>query len=218
LYLELQVTYFFTEITHMNNVKLWLSTAVALLGLAVRQAAQAGPIVGSESLAGDNTAISGSTDVTTATSASWSVFFDTASKTGDFVSVGDLELIPFSSPLALHTGPGGWIIAGSAWGLFEETAVTSIVTGTNAITVYVDGFFTPGGDFPTDVTGNNATMIVQLNQDGGAGHEVTTTATLVSPAVPPPYPVPEPTSLAMFGTMGLTGLVAVGARRFRRGK
>jgi hypothetical protein len=205
----------------MKNVKLWTFSLAAALTLAVSGFAHASPVTGSEAVAGGSTTLGGSTDVMTATDVSWTSFIDTASKTGDYTAVTDFETLETgSTTLELHTGAPGtaWIIGSATWGTFTESTITAIVVGVHALTVYVDGTFAPGSDFPAGVTSSPATMILSLTQSGGAGNAVSTSGTLVSPNVPPPPPgAPEINASVFFSAFSLLlGSVAVifGSKKF----
>jgi hypothetical protein len=194
----------------MKHVALWTCALAVALSLSVGSAAQASPVTGSEAVAGGDSTLGGSTDVTTATTVSWTSFIDTASKTGDFVAVADDEVLQTGpSTLELHTGVPGtaWSIGSATWGTFVESTITAIVKGANAITVYVDGTFTPGSDFPAGITASTATMILSLTQAGGAGDAVSTSGTLVSPPV---QRAPEMSANAFFTAVSLlAGSIAV---------
>jgi hypothetical protein len=194
----------------MKSVSLSVIALAALM--SVSGTARAAPVVGTEALAGGGTTLSGSNDITTAATASWTSWIDTASKTGAFVAVGDFELVSIgSSTLELHTGAPGtaWTIGSATWGTFVETTVTAIVIGSHAIAIYVDGTFTPGSDFPAGSDPNTVTMILGLTQVGGKGTAISTSATLVAPSRPPPG-APEINANVFFSAFSLLlGSVAV---------
>ncbi len=195
-----------------KSMRFSLGAILVSMVLSLGQSAQAGPIVGSEALAGGGTALGGTNDVTTATSVSWSGFGDTDHRTGDFMAVPAFTIIPGSSTLELHTGTPttAWTISSSGWGTFTETSISEIDYGTNALTAYLQGTFTPGILFDSSITGNTATMIISLNQAGGPGQAVSTGATLTTPAIP----VPEPSAVAIL----LSGIACVGLPRLMRRK
>jgi hypothetical protein len=209
----------FGEVKRMKSVKLWGIALAAALIMSVSGIAHAAPVVGSEALAGGGTTLSGPDDVMTATAVSWTSWIDTASKTGDYVAVGDFEVVSVgSSTLELHTGVPGtaWTIGSATWGTFLETSVSAIVIGSHAIAIYVDGTFTPGTDFPAGTGPSSATMIVGLTQVGGKDTAVSTSGTLVSPSRPPPG-APEINANVFFSAFSLLlGSVAVifGRKKF----
>ena len=186
-----------------------LGAILVSMVLSLGQSAEAGPIVGSEALAGGGTSLGGTNDVTTATSVSWSGFGDTDHRTGDFTAVPAFTLIPGSSTLELHTGTPttAWTISSAAWGTFTETSISEIDYGTNALTAYLQGTVTPGTLFDSSITSTTATMIISLNQAGGPGQAVATGATLTTPAIP----IPEPSTVAILvsgiACIGLPGLL-----------
>ncbi len=190
---------------------------VAFSALSFGQFATAGHmIVGSEGLSGNGATsgtLGGSTDVTKATSITWTSFLDTANKTGDFTAIPDLLAISGSSTLSLKTGTPttAWTIHSAAWGTFTETSISSITKVANGLNVYVDGTFTPGTDFDPSITGNTAQMVISINQAGGAGHAISTGATLTSPDT---AAVPEPAGVALL----LSGVLCLGVGRFFRRK
>ena len=194
-------------------MRFWIGVMLASLAMSLGQSAQAaGPVTGSEALAGGSTSLSGSNDVTTATSVSWNGFADTDHQTGDFTAVPAFTTIPGSSSLELHLGAPttAWTISSAGWGTFTETSISEIDYGTNAVTAYLQGNFTPGTLFDSSITSNTATMIISLNQAGGPGRAVSTGATLDTPAIP----VPEPSAVALL----LSGVACVGLSRFFRRK
>ena len=197
-----------------NKMRFCFGAVLVSLALSLSQSAQAGPIVGSEALAGNGTALGGTptNDVTLATSVSWNSFTDTHHQTGDFTVVPNGTVINGSSTLELHTGTPTtpWTITDSAWGTFTETKISEIDYGTNAVTAYLQGTFTPGTLFDSSITSNTATMIISLNQAGGPGQAVSTGATLTTPAIP----IPEPSTVAIL----LSGIAFVGLPRLLRRK
>ena len=200
-----------------GEMRFRLGIVLTLFSLSYSQFATAGHmIVGSEGLSGNGATsgtLGGSTDITKATSITWTSFLDTANKTGDFTAVPDYLVISGSSTLSLQTGTPttAWTIHSAAWGTFTETSISSITKVTNGLNVYVDGTFTPGTDFDSSITGNTAQMVISINQAGGAGHAISTGATLTSPD---PAAVPEPAGVALV----LSGVLCLGVGRFFRRK
>jgi hypothetical protein len=198
-----------------DKMRIGLGIFLTFFALSYSQFATAGHmIVGSEGLSGDGATsgtLGGSADITKATSITWTSFLDTANKTGDFTAIPDFLAISGSSTLSLQTGTPttAWTIHSAAWGTFTETSITSIAKVTNGLNIYIDGTFTPGTDFDSSITRNTAQMVISINQVGGAGHAISTAATLTSPDT---TAVPEPAGMFLV----LSGVLCLGIRRFFR--
>jgi hypothetical protein len=184
------------------------------------QQAQAGAVVGSESLAGTVTAPKGpSADITTTGSVSFSGFVDTGGSGGtntlDFQDhVPAFTPIPGAVTLVLAVGPSSFTITNAAWGTFTATSLNNDVIGTNTRTDYISGSFTPGTLFNDGETENTGKLIIAFTQAGGKGHAISASLTLTMDN-PPIIKTPEPASFAILGSMGLVGLL-FGLRRNRR--
>jgi hypothetical protein len=191
----------------MMKFKLRVCAAIAALGVAVMgQTAQAAAVNGSEALAA---VVSGTSDLNAAASMNLTSFIDTGN-TGDFSAVSG---VVFADAVTVNFTLGSSLtITNSAWGTFTGVLVIDDNSAANARTDSFVGTFTPGTDFPAGTTVNSASLVMSFTQSGGAGNSISDSLSLHSPSV---VTVPEPASLAMFGTaFGFFALVA-GARRFR---
>ncbi|MEI8020869.1 MAG: PEP-CTERM sorting domain-containing protein [Schlesneria sp.] len=125
---------------------------------------------------------------------------------GDFGDVnGDaISGMDFGN-LFLNTTIGtGFSFSSSAYGNFQSTQIQKVSDNL----YYVFGSFAPGLDFDgLGLTSNTAEFDVALD-DYIAGHALSGSATLITPAVNNTT-VPEPSSLALACVGGLIGLVAV---------
>ena len=94
----------------------------------------------------------------------------------------------------------------AAFGTFTANLGTELSSPVDTRTFYITGNFARGTAF-SSFTGNTASLLISLNQSGGAGGAIGFTATFNTPAAPPPG-VPEPASMSLAGIgLGLVGLL-----------
>jgi hypothetical protein len=170
----------------------------------------------------------------------WSVAGDGA--TGDFTSLPTVGTTPFNygstiTGSTLNLGALGGFTFASADGSFaaasslvvngntytSEVVATSgsLAAGSESLSIYLVGNFTPSGSLSGFDTGNASETISFTETgivDSGAGGfgSLSVSATFASPAAAPPgpTPTPEPASMMLLGA-GLLGLGTI--RRRRRG-
>ena len=219
-----------------------LTVASALLG----SPANAGSINGSDTLLFGTVTVSGGVgDLLSATNISmgsqlWSVAADGA--TGDFTALNTVGTIPFSygstitSSLLNLSNLGAFtftsndgsfaaansLIVGSKTYTSQMVASSgSLAAGTESLSFYMVGTFTPAGSLSAFAVGNASETISFtetgiVNSGAGGYGSLSVSATFASPAaLPPSLPpttTPEPASMMLFGA----GLIGVGAVRRRR--
>jgi hypothetical protein len=193
-----------------------LALIIATMAALIAAPAWAGPVTGSESIAGI-VASTNTGDITTATSVHFSEFFDTSgppvsTSTGDFLNHIDLGIV--TGGLADLNLPGGlnYSIGDVAWGNFTGNLFNDVILP-GVRTDYFAGLFTPGLLFSPGETANVGTLIVSFTQVGGPGTAVSASLSLSTVS-----PVPEPNSLTIAATMGLgvIGLTYIARRQHRK--
>jgi hypothetical protein len=171
--------------------------------LTIGQIAQAGIVTGSESIAGV-VASTDTGDIVTATSVTFSEFFDTSglpvgTSTGDFLTHIPLGFLT-GGPASLSLPGGiGYSIGDTQWGNFTGNLFNDILLP-NARTVYFHGIFTPGTNFGGE-SPNAGTLIIAFTQAGDAHNAISASLTLDLLAIP------EPASCLIMGSMLAVGLV-----------
>jgi hypothetical protein len=203
-----------------------LSVAVLLAGSAF-----AGPINGSEGLSQTRTGpifvsndggatYSATGDLITADHIEFTGLQVTAS-TGDFnfdttTSFAGTYILDLTGGI----GANNFTISDLGWGTFlAENMVLDSVAG-NALTVGLTNTnalltgFTPGPNQLAGTTSNTASLLITLNQSGGAGDAITGSLTLNTPASNLTG-APEPATMSLFGG-ALVGLGLLGRKRFAR--
>jgi len=182
-----------------------------MLSLASGVSVQAGPITGTQAL-GDQSLDANTDDLMTATqfTVTQTVVSGGLSQTGDYVGIAAQAL---DSSVLNTADLAGFTYGNATYGTFTGNfgvELSSSVANTRVF--YVSGNFTPGTDFPNTVTANTASILITLNQNGGAPGAISWSATQNTPSVAPPG-VPEPTSMALTGIgLSLIGLF----QRFRK--
>jgi hypothetical protein len=224
-----------------------LGGALAIAPVLWSGEAHAVTVNGSDTLLGGQVTPSGGVgDLLSATSINmgsqfWSVAGDGA--TGDFTSLPTVGTTPFNygstitgSTLNLgalggftFTSPDGSFAAASSLVVNGNTYTSEVVAtsgslaaGSESLSIYLVGNFTPSGSLSGFDTGNASETISFTETgivDSGAGGNFgsfSVSATFASPAAAPPgpTPTPEPASMMLLGA-GLLGLGTI--RRRRRG-
>jgi hypothetical protein len=204
----------------MNTRKLFALFAPAALLLALSTAGVAGPIVGSQPLGSSGVSDDlggGLGDILLASA------FTTATYIGN-PGTGDFSAYPLSfiangdnTQMDVSAGPGAssFTISDLVWGTFTATTLVYDTPGIHARAFGFLGNFTPGssGAYPAGVTSDTASLIVTLNQSGGAGNSISESLTLNTPAAD--LGAPEPATMSLFGG-ALVGLGLLGRKRFAR--
>jgi len=156
--------------------------------------AQAGSINGSQALSFASLDAD-STDLLAATTftVSQTVATGGSTQTGDYVGI-PAEVL---GSAILNTANLASFTYGSAtFGTFTGNFGTELASQGNVRTFYVSGNFTPGTSFPGTITSNTASILITLNQNGGAGSAISWSATQNTPAI---ALVPEPASMSLTG-------------------
>lgn len=208
------------------KITLGLSVALLLAGSAF-----AGPINGSEGLSQTRTGpIFVSNDGGATYSATGNLITaDHIEFTGlqVTVSTGDFNFdttTPFAGTFILDltggVGANNFTISNTNWGTFlAESLVLDSIAG-NALDVGLTNTdialtgFTPGTSQLAGTTSNTASLLITLNQSGGAGNSITGSLTLNTPASDLTG-APEPATMSLFGG-ALVGLGLLGRKRFAR--
>ena len=193
-----------------------------LSSFVVVQAALAVPITGSQALSGIGvTANTG--DIETATSVDI-LSFIISSSTGDFLSgpaagttLNDTTPVTLNIPAAPGALSPNFVISEGIWGTFTGTSLTLDDNGpVNGRNIYLLGTFVPNSpNFPATLTSNSASLQLAFTQQGGVGNSISVSASLNTPAVPPPGDggtVPEPGTVLLLGS----GIVGLWLARFRK--
>lgn len=190
---------------------LTLATSFSVSGVA-----EAGLIMGSESFSIQNIQPDGFADALHTIGSFSNLEFVTTAGTGDFASfAGSVNL--GNSPLntaALSTFSFG----NASFGTFVASSGAQTInffdqSGDIRAFRFL-GTFTPGSGFSASLTASPASLIITFNQSGGLGNAISASATLNAPPAFRDVTTPEPTSIAMFGTMCIP--LAIGAFRRRQ--
>jgi hypothetical protein len=188
----------------------YLAAAVVLALWPVFTVASAGAVTGSEGIAGVISATD-TGDITTATSVSFSDFFDTSGSpagisTGDFLLDVPLGTLTGGSAGLILPGGLGYSIGNPLWGNFTGNLFKDLILP-GARTDYFSGVFTPGLLFGTE-TASPAELIIAFTQ-AGDGHNAISASLSLSMVQ-----VPEPDSITIVGTMALISMaLVIGFRR-----
>jgi hypothetical protein len=185
--------------------KLWKLSLGCAVGLGLLASAQASPISGSEAVAGLSVTVNnggGSGDISVSTDFFTGLYANAGAlpPNNDFTS--DTTTV-FAGPFAFNVPGGSLTISNAGWGTFTGTVVTS---GWNPATFTRSfrflGNFTPGTNQLSGTTVNTASISMSFTQQGGAGHTISESFTLNTPAI---SGVPEPATMALMGS-ALLGL------------
>jgi hypothetical protein len=172
-----------------------------LISLISEVPAQAGPISGSLVVNGAIPSPYGDLATTTVFS---NVVLTTGGATGDYTSVTPGTNV---GTVSLDTtNLAAFTFGDSSFGTFTATSGSELVSPALTRTFYITGNFTPGSLFSSTLTTNTASILISLNQTGGANTVIGWTSTFNTPAVAPPG-VPEPASMSLTGIgLSLIGL------------
>jgi len=174
-----------------------------MLSVMAGATVHAGPIAGSQafgetSLDADSTNLAAITQLTVSLVSSTG----TTQQTGDYVG---FPATIFASTTLSTASLNTFSFSDAAFGTFTANLGTELVSPVNTRTFYLTGNFTPGTAL-SSFSGNTASLLISLNQSGGAGGAIGFTATFNTPAAPPPG-VPEPASMSLTGIgLSLIGL------------
>lgn len=180
-----------------------------ILPLISGVSAHAGPITGSLVVNGAVPSPYGDLATTTVFS---NVALTGGGSTGDYTAVTpgtDLGTV------SLDTGNlAGFTFGNSSFGTFTATSGVEESSPAGTRTFFITGNFVPGSLFSSTLTGNTASIIIGLNQNGGAGSVIGWASTFNTPSL---ASVPEPASMSLTG-IGLSFIGLILGYRKRSGK
>lgn len=137
--------------------------------------------------------------------------------TSSTLSIGNLGAFSFTSNNGNFAAVPSMVIGGTTFNSAVVASSGSIASGSESLTIYLIGTFTPGGPLGT-FDPNNASETISFTETGigsGTFGSFSVSATLAAPAsappASPPTDTPEPASMALVGA----GLVGLGATRRR---
>ena len=186
--------------------KFVLASVVALMAMGT---AQAGPIVGAQSLDGKTADVVGGNVNTVVLGTVFTIqtfSFTPALDFGDYKTYNGLTFGPTALSFTyLGLGSSILVLDGGNWGKFTGKLIADNNSTTGFRGFQFTGDYTPGTGYPAGLTMNTADFKVTFTQSGPA---VSGGAALSSPAVP------EPTTY-MAALMGVGALMAM-ARRARK--
>jgi hypothetical protein len=189
-----------------------LITSLLIAFAALIATASAGPITGSESIAGVvSSADTG--DITSANSVHFADFFDTGglpagTNTGDFLAAIPLGTLTGGPSNLSLPGGIGFDIADALWGDYLGNLTADVILP-GARTIYFDGVFSPGPLFAGE-TPNDAQLIIAFTQAGDGGNAISASLSLSTALVPEPA-----TATIVSGSLAIVGL-GVGLLAWRR--